>query len=109
MLAGRGADRADLVIFWGCDPATTHPRHAERYSGLAAGKFTPNGRADRRVVMMGDADEVGSWRLDPSGSLPDLTVPIKQERSFEALISCVGWSSRAAHAPPRPDCGSSPR
>ena len=76
---GEVRNRADLVIFWGCDPATTHPRHAERYSVLAAGKFTPNGRADRRVVMIGDADEVGLWRLDPSGSLPDLTVPIEPD------------------------------
>src|ERR1700684_751257 len=29
---GEIKNRADLVIFWGSDPATTHPRHLERYS-----------------------------------------------------------------------------
>ena len=29
---GEVKNRADLVIFWGVDPLTTHPRHWERYS-----------------------------------------------------------------------------
>ena len=28
---GEVKQRADLVLFWGCDPLTTHPRHIERY------------------------------------------------------------------------------
>lgn len=28
---GEVRQRADLVLFWGCDPVTTHPRHRERY------------------------------------------------------------------------------
>jgi formylmethanofuran dehydrogenase subunit B len=28
---GEVKQRADLVLFWGCDPVTTHPRHLERY------------------------------------------------------------------------------
>jgi formylmethanofuran dehydrogenase subunit B len=83
---GEVRNRADLVIFWGCDPATTHPRHAERYSVFPTGTFRPRGRANRTVVMVGDADEVGQWRLDPQGSLPDLVVPIERGRSFETLL-----------------------
>lgn len=28
---GEAKQRADLVIYWGCDPHRTHPRHRERY------------------------------------------------------------------------------
>jgi formylmethanofuran dehydrogenase subunit B len=30
---GEVASRSDLVIYWECDPATTHPRHMERFAG----------------------------------------------------------------------------
>jgi len=37
---GEVKQRADLVIFWGSDPATTHPRHIERYCPPRAGRAT---------------------------------------------------------------------
>jgi formylmethanofuran dehydrogenase subunit B len=82
---GEIRNRADLVIFWGCHPAETHPRHAERYSVFPTGEFIPNGRADRTVIMVGHDDKVGDWRLDESGSHPDLIIPIQPRRDFEAL------------------------
>lgn len=82
---GEIRNRADLVIFWGCHPAETHPRHAERYSVFPTGEFIPNGRADRTVIMVGHDDKVGDWRLDESGALPDLIIPIQPLRDFEAL------------------------
>ena len=33
-----GRERADLVIYWGCDPVTTHPRHIERYAPPRPGR-----------------------------------------------------------------------
>ncbi|HEU5117506.1 MAG TPA: formylmethanofuran dehydrogenase subunit B, partial [Isosphaeraceae bacterium] len=50
---GEVKNRADLVIFWGMDPLTTHPRHLERYSVEPSGRFIPEGRADRFVVAIG--------------------------------------------------------
>jgi formylmethanofuran dehydrogenase subunit B len=29
---GEVAQRADLVVYWECDPATTHPRHLDRFA-----------------------------------------------------------------------------
>jgi len=49
---GEVKNRADLVIFWGVDPATTHPRHGERYSVEAHGLFIPRGRADRYTILI---------------------------------------------------------
>lgn len=44
-------ERADLVIYWGCDPQRTHPRHLARFVE-APGRWAPNGRSDRHVVVV---------------------------------------------------------
>jgi formylmethanofuran dehydrogenase subunit B len=49
---GEARHRADAVVFWRVDPATTHRRHLERYSVFCMGEFVPNGRADRFVVVV---------------------------------------------------------
>ncbi len=84
---GEIRNRADLVIFWGCNPAVTHPRHAERYSVFSTGLLIPRGRADRTVIMIGDARHVHDWRLDSDGSLPDQVIAIPPKRDFEALTA----------------------
>lgn len=50
---GEVKNRSDLVIFWGCDPAVTHPRHTERYAPDPVGMFVPEGRRGRHVVYAG--------------------------------------------------------
>ena len=50
---GEVKNRSDLVIFWGCDPAVTHPRHTRRYAPDPVGMFVPEGRAGRYVVYAG--------------------------------------------------------
>jgi formylmethanofuran dehydrogenase subunit B len=82
---GEVRNRADLVIFWGCHPAASHPRHAERYSVFPSGRFTPAGRAERTVVMVGESEHVHDWRLDPGGARADLVIPIEAGRDFETL------------------------
>ncbi len=82
---GEVKNRADLVIFWGCNPAESHPRHAERYSVFASGEFIPQGRANRTVVMIGDKREVHDWRLDRNGAKPDFVIPVEPGRDFEII------------------------
>lgn len=48
---GELKNRADLVVFWGVDPARTHPRLVERLV-TAQGTHTPEGRASRTVVAI---------------------------------------------------------
>jgi formylmethanofuran dehydrogenase subunit B len=36
---GQIRHRADLIIYWGCDPWSAHPRHLERYTSFTEGKF----------------------------------------------------------------------
>jgi len=48
---GEVRHRADLVIYWGCDPVLSHPRHMERIVDTA-GLAVPSGRAGRHVVVV---------------------------------------------------------
>jgi formylmethanofuran dehydrogenase subunit B len=36
---GQVRHRADLIIYWGCDPWSAHPRHLERYTSFTEGRF----------------------------------------------------------------------
>ena len=98
---GEIRNRADLVIYWGCHPATSHPRHAERYSVFPQGRFVPSGRTDRTVVMVGETGQVDRWSLDPSGAKPDFVVPIAAHTDFETL-SMLRMMLRGASVPTAP-------
>ena len=41
---GEVRNRGDLIIFWGSNPAESHPRHFTKYSLMPKGMFLPNGR-----------------------------------------------------------------
>ncbi|CAN5295964.1 formylmethanofuran dehydrogenase subunit B [soil metagenome] len=75
---GEVKNRADLVIFWNSDPVTTHPRHFERYSVDAVGRFTPNGRKDRYVVVV-DTEETATAKQ------ADLFIQIDAQNNWETL------------------------
>jgi formylmethanofuran dehydrogenase subunit B len=36
---GQIRHRADVIIYWGCDPWSAHPRHLERYTSFTEGRF----------------------------------------------------------------------
>ncbi len=75
---GEVKNRADLVVFWGADPATSHPRHFERYSVDATGLFVPRGRADRHVIVI-DSEETETSRL------ADTFIKIRRGSDFDAI------------------------
>jgi formylmethanofuran dehydrogenase subunit B len=41
---GQVRHRADLIIYWGCDPLSSHPRHMQRYTMFAEGRFEESKR-----------------------------------------------------------------
>jgi formylmethanofuran dehydrogenase subunit B len=49
---GQMKNRADVIVFWGCNPVHAHPRHMGRYSSYAKGFFTPKGRKNRKIVTV---------------------------------------------------------
>lgn len=78
---GEVRHRADVVLFWGVDPATTHPRHFERYSLNCQGRFVPRGRADRTCIVIDS-------RHTPTADQADLFLQIapgSQDAAIAAL------------------------
>ena len=49
---GQIKNRADTIVFWGCNPAEAHPRHSLRYSSNVCGRFTPEGRSGRKIIVV---------------------------------------------------------
>ena len=49
---GEYKNRADLVVFWGCNPVHAHPRHLGRYSEFVRGYFRKDGRNDRFIIVV---------------------------------------------------------
>jgi formylmethanofuran dehydrogenase subunit B len=80
---GEVKNRADLVIFWGSNPAESHPRHWTRYSTMPKGLFVPHGRKDRTVVLV-------DVRRSKSAPAADIFLQVKPRKDFEAL-----WALRA--------------
>ncbi len=80
---GEVKNRADVVVFWGADPVVSHPGRWERYSVEPRGRFIPDGRAGRTVVVV---DEKHTATAEQA----DLFVEMDASRQFEAL-----WVLRA--------------
>jgi formylmethanofuran dehydrogenase subunit B len=75
---GEIANRSDFLLFWGCNPAVTHPRHFDRYSLMPKGMFLPGGRTDRTAVLV-------DVRQNESADAMDEFFQINPEGDFEAL------------------------
>jgi len=75
---GEVKNRADLVIFWGCNPAEAHIRHPTRYSVTPKGLFTQEGKKNRTIVHV-DVRETKTSRM------ADLFVKVKPGRDYELL------------------------
>lgn len=49
---GEVMNRADLIIYWGCNPMHAHPRHMSRYSVYPRGFFRRRGRKSRTIMVI---------------------------------------------------------
>ena len=49
---GQVKNRADLIIYWGCNPIDAHPRHMSRYTTYADGYFLPDAFRNRKVIVV---------------------------------------------------------
>lgn len=75
---GEVKNRADLVIFWGCNPAEAHIRHPTRYSITPKGLFTQGGKKDRKVVHV-------DVRETRTSKMADLFIKVKPGQDYELL------------------------
>jgi formylmethanofuran dehydrogenase subunit B len=75
---GEVKNRADLIIYWGGNPAECHPRHFTKYTLTQKGKFVPQGRKGRTMVLV-------DIRETPSAKAADIFLQVKPTRDFEVL------------------------
>jgi formylmethanofuran dehydrogenase subunit B len=75
---GEVKNRADVVLFWNSDPVTTHPRHLERYAGDPVGRFVPQGRAGRTIIVV-------DHKRTATADLADHFFEVSGEESWEML------------------------
>ncbi len=75
---GEVKNRADLIIYWGGNPAECHPRHFTKYTLTQKGKFVPNGRKGRTMVLV-------DIRETPSAKAADVFLQVRPARDFEVL------------------------
>src|SRR5262245_21912557 len=80
---GEVKNRADFLIFWGGNPAESHPRHFTKYSLMPKGEFVPNGRKDRTAVLI-------DVRKTKSAKAADIFLQLKPKSDFE-----LAWALRA--------------
>ena len=80
---GEIKNRADLVIYWGTNPAESLPRHFARYAVTAKGMYIPNRKKDRTIVLV-------DVRRTKSTPVADIFIQVKPSCDFELL-----WALRA--------------
>ncbi|MEM1562314.1 MAG: formylmethanofuran dehydrogenase subunit B [Candidatus Bathyarchaeia archaeon] len=102
---GQIRHRADLVIYWGCNPWCAHPRHLERYTSLSEGRFQRAAwkrylsrlilesarkrryRAAGRVIKGGaaalPAEEEKRWMLPPPEERKLVVVDVQRTRTAD--------------------------
>lgn len=80
---GEIKNRADLIVFWGGNPAEAHPRLFTRYAVTPKGMYVPNGKKDRTVVLV-------DVRRTLSTPVADIFIQVKPRSDFEVL-----WALRA--------------
>jgi formylmethanofuran dehydrogenase subunit B len=77
---GEVKNRADLLVYWGGNPAECHPRHFTRYTLTQKGRFVPNGRKDRYMVLV-------DIRETPSAKAADQFLRVRPGKDFEVLTT----------------------
>ena len=75
---GEVKNRADTIIFWGCNPCHAHPRHMSRYSIFPRGFFTGKGHKSRKLVVVDP-------RVTDTAKMADMHLQVTQGQDYELL------------------------
>src|SRR5437763_10643877 len=77
---GEVKTRADFIVYWGGNPAECHPRHFTKYTIMQKGKFVPEGRKGRTMVLV-------DIRETPSAKAADIFLQVRPNKDFEVLTA----------------------
>src|SRR2546430_17516824 len=67
-------------MYWGGNPAECHPRHFTKYTLTPKGKFVPEGRKGRTMVLV-------DIRETPSVKAADIFLQIRPGKDFEVATT----------------------
>ncbi len=67
-------------MYWGGNPAECHPRHFTKYTIMQKGKFVPEGRKGRTMVLV-------DIRETPSAKAADIFLQIRPGKDFEVATT----------------------
>jgi formylmethanofuran dehydrogenase subunit B len=79
---GEVKNRADFIIYWGGNPAECHPRHFTKYTLTQKGRFVPQGRKGRTMVLV-------DIRETPSARAADLFLQLQPGKDFEVVTTLI--------------------
>ena len=88
---GEVKNRADLIIYWGCNPVHAHPRHMSRYSTYPRGFFTERGFKDRTMIVVDP-------RPTDTAKQADIHVQVEQGKDYE-LLDAIRTATRGEDIP----------
>ena len=74
---GEVKNRADVVVYWGCNPFHAHPRHLSRHV-YGRGFFRERGKPDRTLIVVDP-------RESDSSKLADIHLQLDYNKDYELL------------------------
>jgi len=74
---GEVKNRADVVVYWGCNPMHAHPRHISRHV-FSRGFFRERGRPDRTLIVVDP-------RETDTAKLADIHLQVEFDRDYELI------------------------
>ena len=92
---GEVRNRADVLLFWGVDPAPRYPRYLSRYALDPAGTHVPGGRAGRTVISVSIGRDRG-----PAGAESELALAPDQEIAALSVMRAVALGNALGELPP---------
>ncbi len=72
---GEVKNRADLVIYWGANPAQAHANHMKRYSYVSKGYWTAEGKKGKKLVVV-------DVRKTMTAKMADVFVQVEQGQDY---------------------------
>jgi formylmethanofuran dehydrogenase subunit B len=80
---GQIRHRADLVVYWGCDPMNSHPRHLQRYTVGSEGRFIKSDWTER-ITKGRDPNAKKQTLAEIAEELAQMKIPVEKGVSFDA-------------------------
>ena len=94
---GEVRNRADVLLFWGIDPAPRYPRFLSRYALDPVGTHVPGGRAGRTVISVSIGRDRG-----PAAAESELALALAPDQEIAALsvMRAVALGNALGELPP---------